>query len=191
MKFGTRLLLSALLWLPLAAAQAQFKWTDAQGKVHYGDNPPRDARNIQRVGGAAPDPSDPNAGLPYELRRATQNFPVTLYTTGNCPPCEAGRSLLQARGVPYTERTINSTDDIEELKRQGLGGRLPVLKAGNQNVKEYETQAWHTLLDTAGYPRTSRLPRTWAAPSPQPLTPAPNAQGVEAAAPTPAPKNGR
>lgn len=171
-----------------AVAQAQFKWTDADGKVHYGDNPPRDARNITRVGSAAADPADPFAGFPFELRRAVQNYPVTLYTSSNCPPCEAGRSLLQARGVPFAEKTITSQQEIEELQRLGLGNRVPVLVAGRQNIKEFETSAWHNLLDTAGYPRTSRLPRTWTPPAAQPLIARGSESSQPAASATPTPR---
>ncbi|HEU0203822.1 MAG TPA: glutaredoxin family protein [Burkholderiaceae bacterium] len=185
MKVGV---LALSLFFAVGAAQAQFKWTDANGKVYYGDNPPRDARNITRVGSAAADPADPFAGFPFELRRAVENFPVTLYTSSNCGPCDAGRSLLQARGVPFAEKTVSSEQDIEELQRLGLGKRVPVLVAGRQNVKEFETSAWHALLDSAGYPRTSRLPRTWTAPAAQPLV----ARSKESAQPadgsTPAPR---
>ncbi|MCK6431379.1 MAG: DUF4124 domain-containing protein, partial [Burkholderiaceae bacterium] len=46
---GTRLkILIALLLAPVLGA-AQYKWTDADGRVSYGDSPPREARNIQRI----------------------------------------------------------------------------------------------------------------------------------------------
>lgn len=161
--------LIALLLAPAWAA-AQYKWTDADGRIVYGDNPPRDARNIQRIDarGAAGE-ADSLAALPFELRRAAREFPVVLYTTSDCPPCEAARALLRARGIPYTERTVTTPQDLEALEKLGHGKRLPVLAVGRQTQREFEAGAWNALLDAAGYPRASMLPRTWQPAAPQPL----------------------
>jgi glutaredoxin len=174
--------LIALLLAP-ASACAQYKWTDADGRVVYGDNPPRDARNIQRIDarGASGD-ADALAALPFDLRRAAREFPVTLYTTRDCPPCEAARALLRARGIPYAERTVTTPQDIEALEKLGHGKRLPVLTVGRQTQREFEAGAWNALLDAAGYPRASQLPRTWQQPAPQPLAPRPPPAVTEAAA---------
>jgi glutaredoxin len=182
--FG-RPLLAACLLAAAAAAGAQYKWTDAEGRVHYGDNPPRDAKKIEKLGMPAPDAADPLRGVPYELRRAIENFPVTLYTAPDCGPCDAGRSLLRARGVPYTERTVVSNEDIEQLRKVSGSNVLPVLTVGRQTQQQFETNTWHALLDSAGYPRTSRLPTGWQPPAPQPLTkPAAKAESPAPAQPT-------
>lgn len=153
-------------------ASAQYKWTDADGRVVYGDNPPREARNIQRIDArGASGEADSLAALPFELRRAAQQFPVTLYTTNDCPPCDAARALLGARGIPYAERTVTTPQDLEALEKLGHGKRLPVLTVGRQTQREFERTAWDQLLDAAGYPRASQLPRTWRPPAPQPLAP--------------------
>lgn len=163
--------LGALLMLAAAGVQAQYKWTDATGRVVYGDNPPRDARNVQRIDGrGASGEADAMAALPFETRRAAQQFPVLLYTTADCNPCDAGRQLLRARGIPYAERTIASKEDSEQMTKLGYGERLPVLTVGRQVQKEFETKAWHSALDTAGYPRAAQLPRGWT-PVATPLTP--------------------
>lgn len=163
--------LLALAAAAAAPAWAQYKWTDATGRVVYGDNPPRDARNIQRIDarGASGD-ADALATLPYETRRAAQQFPVVLYTTPECAPCDAGRQLLRARGVPYAERTVISKDDSDALARLGHGERLPIMTVGRQTQKEFETNAWHAALDAAGYPRGGQLPRGWT-PVAAPLAP--------------------
>lgn len=176
-----------LAWLLLAAALpalAQYKWTDPDGRVVYGDNPPRDAKNIEKLGIGAPDNSDPLRGAGYELRRAAQAHPVVLYTTADCAPCESGRQLLRARGVPYTEKTVTTQADIDALRQMGGGDQVPVLAVGRQLQKMFETNAWHALLDAAGYPRTSQLPRGWQPPAPAPLVPQPDAVAKPEAAPS-------
>ncbi|HTT13567.1 MAG TPA: glutaredoxin family protein [Burkholderiaceae bacterium] len=157
----------------LSSANAQYKWTDPDGKTVYGDNPPREARNVQRVDArGASGAADALAGLPYESRRAAQQFPVLLYTTANCQPCDSGRELLQARGIPYSERTISTKEDSDAMEKLGLGNHLPVMTVGRQVQREFETVAWHAVLDAAGYPRSAQLPRGWPV-APVPLAPRP------------------
>jgi glutaredoxin len=157
----------------LAPAAAQYKWSDAEGRTVYGDSPPRDARNVQRLDArSASGEADALAALPFESRRAAQQFPVILYTTANCPPCDAARELLRARGIPYGERTIASKEDSDQFEKLDLGSRLPVLTVGRQAQREFETKAWHAALDAAGYPRSAQLPRNWPV-APVPLAPRP------------------
>jgi glutaredoxin len=167
-----------------AAAFAQYKWVDKDGRVGFGDNPPRDARTVQRLdvrGGG----SDASADLPYELRRAAQRFPVTLYSAASCPPCDLARTFLRSRGIPFAERTVSSASDGEELKRLSGGIRLPVMTVGRQVHVPFDPDAWSATLDAAGYPRGSMLPRSYKYAPAQPLTaraPEP-AQETTAAAP--------
>lgn len=163
MRLPAALTALAIALLPAVAA-AQFKWIDAEGRITYGDNPPLDAKNIEPLRRAEP-VVDPALALPLELRRAVANFPLTLYTSPACSPCIAARELLQVRGAPYTEITLATPQDIEAFRKLDLGEKVPVLMVGRQSVKEFMPSAWHTTLDTAGYPRTSQLPRTWRNPA--------------------------
>lgn len=171
-----RALLIALLLPALAAAQ--YKWTDASGQVNYGDNPPLDARDIERVNAPPVDPSSPLSGLPYEVRRAAQQFPVTLYTTPSCAACAQARDMLRARGVPFAERTISSREEAEEARKLGVGDLVPALAVGRQWVREPDFALWNRVLDEAGYPRAAILPRGYQNPPPRAL--------LEKAAPAPA-----
>jgi len=171
---------ACLLWLAAAApALAQFKWVESDGRVTYGDRPPKDARDLQRVEGFAPAPKGPLDGMPYDLKRVAENFPVVLYTIEACSVCEEARALLRQRGIPYAERQIVGEADRLAYERLQFGARVPGLQVGNQRQSGFETSMWNDLLDAAGYPRDSRLPRTWPAPVARPL--------VEAAPPSAVP----
>lgn len=174
--------LAALLCLLPSLAAAQFKWLDANGRVTYGDNPPREARNVERVGAPVGE-ADAGATLPFEVRRAVAGFPLTLYTAADCAACAGARDLLRARGAPYTEITIGSARDMEAFRKLDLGDRVPVLMVGRQALKELQPELWHSTLDTAGYPRAATLPRTWRNPPPRPLSPEPAAAADAAPAP--------
>ncbi len=172
MKQSTHHLPALLLALLLAApgvVLAQYKWIDSRGQVNYGDSPPRDARNVERVSAPAADPADPQSGLPFEVRRAAQNFPVTLYTTEACSSCQQARDMLRTRGVPFSERVIATADDAEEARKTGIGSTVPVLAVGRSILREPDFALWNRTLDDAGYPRNASLPRGYQNPPPRPL----------------------
>lgn len=179
-----RALIVVLALLMAGAASAQFKWVDKDGRVGFGDNPPRDAKTVQRLDmrGAA---SDAAADLPYELRLAAQRFPVTLYSAASCQPCDLARNFLRSRGIPFSERSVSSTSDGEELKRISGGIRLPVMTVGRQVHVPFDPDGWSSALDAAGYPRGSMLPRSYQYAPAQPLTAraAEPAQAANTAAP--------
>ena len=81
------------------------------GRVTFSDKPPTNASQpvtAQRSGGSPVPATAPN-GLPYELNQVAQKYPVTLYTSTDCAPCDEGRSYLNQRGIPYAEKTITTS----------------------------------------------------------------------------------
>ena len=164
--------------LGAAAQSTVYKWTDADGKVHFSDSPPPPAsKNVtqSRVG------SGPAAAsqLPYATQQAMKNNPVTLFTAPQCgDPCTQGRALLSDRGIPYTERDAQaSRADADQVKKLVGALQVPVLLVGADPLKGYDPNSWNSALDSAGYPRT-KLPGTLA---PRPVVVAPPAPAPEAA----------
>jgi glutaredoxin len=167
------LLLSLSLVAAATPAAAQYKWVDGSGRVSYGDNPPPGARNVQRVDAPSASAPDPTlAGLPFELARAAQRFPVTLYTTRDCGPCAEARNVLRSRGVPYTEMTVNSGQDFEAFRRMGGTNQFPALGVGRDVLSGLDVDRWNSQMDAAGYPR-NQLPAGWRTPAPRALYVAP------------------
>jgi glutaredoxin len=162
--------LAALTLAPMPA-WALFKVVAPDGSVTYTDRPPATTQGrvtqLGRQADAAPEPPP----LPLELRQAVQRHPVTLYTAAECQPCDAARSMLLQRGIPYTERRILENDDVLALERLVGGRTVPALTIGAQALRGYAGDEWAGYLDAAGYPRDSRLPRGWQAPPPTPLAP--------------------
>ena len=171
-------LASAMLWvaLPAPASAQLYKWVDGDGKVHYTDTPPPPgARTVEARSRAAGQAAQATAPLPYALQQATSQHPVTLYTTSNCAPCEQARRYLATRGVPVTEKTVTSNEDIAALQASTGSTQLPVLAVGRQLQQGFQPQAWQQALDAAGYPAQSRLPAAWKNPAPSPLVAVPQA----------------
>lgn len=167
--------------IPEGSAQTIYRIVGPDGKVVFSDKPPAPSKQGKLVGpGASARGEAASAGLPFELRQVVAKYPVTLYTSAGCSPCESGRALLTSRGVPFTERTVTTNEDTEALKRLSGETSLPFLTIGGQKIKGMSDVEWTQYLDAAGYPKTSALPANYKNTAPSPLV---SLQKVEPAAP--------
>ncbi len=163
------LLCLATLLAPSVQGQSQvYRIVGPDGKVSFSDQPPpvgsgssskSSAANVGTPGSAA------SAGLPFELRQLAAKFPVTLYTSENCAPCGGGRSMLTSRGIPFAEKTVNTFEDGEALKRLSGASSLPLLTIGSQHLKGFSDAEWTQFLDAAGYPASIALPAAYRRPA--------------------------
>jgi glutaredoxin len=139
-----------------AAAQTTYRWVDKDGKVHYGDKPPApgEAKSVQQK--KASQLGVTSQDLPYSVRQAVADFPVTFYSQPQCGEfCVSGRELLTQRGIPFTDKAVTTDADTANLKSL-LGGAeaaLPVLQVGSRVIKGFRAEEWDKLLDAAGYPK--------------------------------------
>jgi len=136
-------------------AWALYKVVGPDGKVTYTDRPPVDQNAVTLKSNGATSGTD---NLPYDLKKVVDKYPVTLFTSSNCAPCDAGRRYLQARGVPFTEKTVSTDADIKALSKQESVNETPVLKVGTKQLLGFAQSEWASYLDAAGYPAQSRLP---------------------------------
>lgn len=189
--------LALLASMQAASAQTIYRIVGPDGKVTFSDKPPANpeqgkaaAVGIGAAGAAA------NVSVPFALRQVMAKYPVTLYTAKDCGPCATGRSLLTARGVPFSERTVSTQEDLAALQRLAGDTSLPFMTLGSQQIKGFSDVEWNQYLDAAGYPRASMLPASYRNPAPAPLVtvqPAavpetkPPAQAEPPPAPTPGP----
>jgi glutaredoxin len=169
---------------PWATAQSVYRTVGPDGKVTYSDQPPPADAKGSAVGGASANVGEAaNPQLPLELRQAVSRYPVTLYTTTDCAPCNTGRNLLNARGVPFTEKTVNSAEDVAALKRLSGESSMPFLSIGGQQIKGFSETDWSQYLDAAGYPKQSILPSGYRRPAATALVVTHPAQAAAAARP--------
>jgi len=159
-------ILAIVAALALPAKAQLYRWTDAQGKIHFTDTPPpataKTAKYVRRTPGTSAG-ADADAGAapnePFVLQEARRNFPVKLYSAPDCEPCDEGRKLLNARGVPFTEISVTDESGIAELRKLAGTDSVPVLIVGRSVQRGFEQGAFHSSLDAAGYPKTGILPR--------------------------------
>lgn len=192
-----RALLCAAACVAAGPSFALYKVVGPDGKVTYTDRPPASEQGRVSPINSRTGTAEATSVLPAELRQAASRYPVTLYTiSSGCEPCTSARDLLRKRGIPFAERQVVSAEDGEAFAKITGGRDAPVLAIGAQQLKGLSPETWNSYLDSAGYPRESKLPPGYAFAAPQPLTErpavapkpaAPVAPPAEAPATEPAP----
>ena len=72
---------------------------------------------------------------------------------------EQAKSLLSNRGIPFTEKSLSTQEELAELSSKlGVKAALPCMTVGTQRQLGFESEAWNKLLDLAGYPKKSSAP---------------------------------
>lgn len=177
------MILVGCLSVGMVQAGELYRWTDADGKVHYTDQPPpASARKVEekqmKTGGAGE-----TSQLPYATQLAVRKAPVSLYVTDCGESCKLAREHLTRRGVPFTSKNPQTTPADAEALQKLIGGLyVPVLQVGSSVSKGYEKDAWDAALDAAGYPKSAVLkkapaeatdgaPKSEPAAKPEPLHP--------------------
>ncbi|MDE2402806.1 MAG: DUF4124 domain-containing protein [Burkholderiales bacterium] len=157
-----------LILLGSTPAWALYKVVGPDGRVTYTDRPPVDRPAVAIKANASSTAATDN--LPFELKRIAARYPVVLYTSAKCVPCDTGRQTLQSRGIPFVEKSVQTDEDIKELMRLESSNQMPILKVGSKKLLGFSPSEWTTYLDAAGYPAQSALPSSYRQPAASPLT---------------------
>lgn len=150
-------------------ADTIYRTTGSTGQVGFTDKAPANAVKATTLNAELKPAAATANPLPFELRLVASKYPVMLYSAANCPPCDSGRALLSRRGVPFSEKTVNSAEDGEALRRISGVSSLPLLTIGAQHIKGFSESEWTQFLNAAEYPQSSILPTGYANPPAAPL----------------------
>src|SRR6478672_12828889 len=115
-----------------AFAQTLYRYTDANGRVVYSDQPPPpSAKDVQPK--RLPENVIETDPVPFAMKQAAERFPVTLYTF-DCDVCRDAQALLVKRGVPFA--TVIVTEEKGAARLKALTGKqsAPVLQVGDKQV---------------------------------------------------------
>jgi glutaredoxin len=145
------LLVAVLLVFALPVSADIYRWIDSQGKVHYSDNPPPDAAAKQikvktnSIEGTAIAYTADDAPLAQAKDR------VRIFTAAWCGYCKRAKAYLSARGIPFEEIDVETTERGRSEFAQ-IGGRgVPVIFVGTQRMDGFDAQALGAMLSAAHY----------------------------------------
>lgn len=117
--------------LALPAHAGVYKWTDAQGRIHYSDAPPAAAKTTQIK-------LQTYTGPAQVSRVAGADAGVTLYTTEWCGVCQRAKAYLRQNGVPFREWDVEKTDYGATKFRQLGGSGVPLITVGGEKMMGFE-----------------------------------------------------
>ena len=152
------LLILAVAALASAPAGAQvFKWTGPDGRTHYGDRPPGDAKKeelrigVQSFGGPAQ--VDTWAQVlkrpPAVDTSKPRGSAVTMFSTSWCPHCKRAKAYFAQKGVSYREVDVEASD-AGRREFAGYGGSgVPLIIVGEQRMRGFDAGAMDRLLASA------------------------------------------
>jgi len=127
------------LFLAFPAFAGVYKWTDAQGRIHYSDAPPAAARTTQLK-------LQTYTGPVQVSQVIGADSGVTIYTTEWCGVCKRAKAFFKQNGVPFREWDVEKTD-YGSVKFKQLGGSgVPLITVGSEKMMGFDAnrfmEAW-------------------------------------------------
>jgi glutaredoxin len=126
------------LFLAFPAFAGVYKWTDAQGNVHYSDSPPPAARTTQLK-------LQTYTGPAQVSRAIGADSGVTLYTTEWCGVCKRAKAFMKQNGVPFREWDVEKTDYGATKFRQLGGSGVPLITVGSEKMMGFDADRFMAL----------------------------------------------
>lgn len=144
----SRVVCVLLLCVLHAAAHADvYRWTDADGRVHFGDKPPRDAatEQVQIRINTYESPQVVRPPSDDEPAQATAAKRVVMYSAAWCGVCKRAAAYFRAKRIPFTEYDVErSAKGQADFKR--LGGRgVPVILVGKARMNGFSEAGFESL----------------------------------------------
>ncbi len=136
------ILIVALL-APLSGFAEIYKWTDENGKVHFGDSPD-DRDKAERVSLEI----NSFSSVTYddiEFYQGTHSDRVTMYSTSWCGYCKKARNYFKKKGISYVEYDIEK-DARAKRMYDLLGGQgVPVILVGKKRMNGFSVSGFERI----------------------------------------------
>ena len=143
---------------PSAGAQV-YRWTDSQGKTHYGDKPPEEAKaqakevKITAKSYDGPPQIDDWAAIirrpAGEATRGGDSRQLTLYSATWCGPCKRAKAHLAKNAIPYRNIDIDESDANKAEFRSYGGGGIPLFIMGNKRMRGFNPESLDEFMAAA------------------------------------------
>ncbi len=144
------LILSLLLGLLMTgSSQAElYTWVDDQGKVHYGDSPPDNARlkkirgNISSFSSVTIEPFELDESLLTTRKKART---VVMYSTSWCGYCKQAVKHFKKHKIPFkeydVEKSAKGAADYKKLKGRGV----PIILIGKRRMNGFNAETFDRI----------------------------------------------
>jgi len=133
-------LVSTILLTANATATDIYQWTDAQGRVHFGDRP--------QSGAATERPQQqPNVIGSVQPGARPETKEVVLYSTQRCGFCRKARAHFAERGIPYTEYDVETTEKGWRDYNRMSGRGVPIILIGGERMNGFSASLFDQMYE--------------------------------------------
>lgn len=127
-----------------------YKWTDANGKVHFSDKPPAN-KNVetldeQQLASRASSYTQAEiTKLPTDSSIYRKNQKLIMYTTSSCGYCAQARKYFTKQRIAFKEKNIETSEKFHrEFKK--LGGKgVPVILWGKNKMNGFSVKKFKKM----------------------------------------------
>lgn len=155
-----RVLLPLIAFLTLAVAVTAegqvYKWTDKDGKVHYGDRQPADSKTeqvkvqVQSFGGPAEVDYVSILRRPVRSDAKQTRSDVIIYSAAWCGPCKSAKAWMASQNIPFTDYDVETSEQGRK-DFAALGGRgVPMILVGEQRMTGFSAGGLKAMLAKVG-----------------------------------------
>ncbi|GAB6140694.1 hypothetical protein JCM14076_14230 [Methylosoma difficile] len=118
-----------------------FKWTDADGSVHFTDS------NAQKAD-AKPLQMGPRPAEPAKKQLPIDKSSIVLYVSSSCLPCDEAKEFLNRRNIPFKEYDVEN-DSIAAAQKYTLApgyGGIPLAVIYGKIIKGFAENDYKAAL---------------------------------------------
>ena len=139
-----------LLMISTQSYAQLYKWVDADGNVHYGDDPPESAKLEQIAGEVHSYTTVSVEAFDFDPNKTTQSNgakTVVIYSTSWCDPCRQAARHFRKNSISFTEHDIEkSAYAAREYKK--LNGRgVPVILIGEKRMNGFKGKTFDKVYN--------------------------------------------
>ena len=141
-----------LLLLAVMVQADMYKWVDKDGRVHFGDNPPEDAKP-ERLAVEVNTITMPTVTTNEFLdarenqRQAAASRQVTMYSTVRCGYCKKARRYFRQQGIPFKEYDVETSRKGRADYKKMNGRGVPIILVGNKRMNGFSADRFQKLYD--------------------------------------------
>lgn len=138
-----RVLLVLMVMLPLLSTAEIYQWTDASGRVHFGDKP-KDKEQSEQVSVQV----DVYESVGYPSIAPAQGVDanrVVMYGASWCGYCRQARTYFQRNGIRYVEYDIEKNARARRAYDAIGGNGVPVILVGDKRVNGFSVESFRGI----------------------------------------------
>lgn len=126
-----------------------YKWTDKNGKVRFGDQPPKN-QQVQTITPKVNSIAEPGDHYSQGKEPATaKRKTVIMYSTSWCGYCRKARNYFKQNNIPFKEYDIEKSKSAKK-RYDALGGNgIPLIVVGKKKVQGFSVKRFQSIYPSS------------------------------------------